>query len=96
MRDDATKCWPTAALNETQAALAELRAVADEIIATRGWTRRRYQIVRGSTRRVCDAFCVRSQLVAADAATLLRDACTWRDERGVWTMRDERHDVLVV
>jgi hypothetical protein len=82
------------ALNETQAsALAELRAVADEIIATRGW--------RDDACKLAwlDEACLRRFLrarawSAADAGTLLRDACTWRDERGVWTMRDERHDVL--
>jgi hypothetical protein len=91
-RDEALANMPT--LNETQStALQELRAIADEIIASRGWTDDAIKCAW------LDEACLRRFLRARnwsvnDAASLLRDACVWRDERKVWTMRDDRRDVL--
>ena len=74
-------------------ALDALRAVADEIVATRGWTDDAIK------RAWLDEACLRRFLRARswnvdDSATLLRDCCEWRDAKKIWTLRTDRADVL--
>lgn len=79
-----------AALDAAQAAaLASVRAAADEIIATRGWANDAVKCAW------LDEACLRRFLRArewrADAAsTLLRECCAWRDDKDVWQLRTRR------
>jgi hypothetical protein len=81
-------------LDESQRkALDALRAVADEIVVSLGWTDNPVK------RAWLDEACLRRFLrarswVVDDSATLLRECCAWRDEKKIWTLHGDRNATL--